>query len=135
MLHQGKVAAKGTEQELISRFGGVQRVAVKVQGDSAALKLALARLPGATVQEVTVTGGNLLQALVTLSAGGAPDALDGCAQVAKAVVEAGLPLLSLEREASGLERIFLDMSRTGSGPRKPSPPSPRAGVHGSEVNP
>jgi ABC-2 type transport system ATP-binding protein len=121
MLHDGRIAAEGTEEELSSRLGGRGFVRVEVGGGDAARAQAL----------------KLAEDLGLSLHAGAPSAahaldLEGDTtlhpKLARALVEAGLELLRLEPRSSDLEEIFLQVSRgdVARGQGAPPPTSHRA---------
>jgi len=109
MLHQGRLAAQGTEDELLERLGGAGMVDVTVAGDDAAgLGKVLGQVDGVSTQEVAAAadddGTPVVRARV--AAGGGLRS-----RVSRAVVEAGYDLLALEPVETGLEQIFVRLSR------------------------
>ncbi len=107
MLHQGHITAQGTEDELASRFGGGMAIELVARGDEERLREVLGGIEELT--EVTVTPGEAGTLRVKLRA-----ASDVREEVAKAVIAADLGLLSLARVTTGLENIFVRLSRGGA---------------------
>jgi ABC-2 type transport system ATP-binding protein len=124
MLHQGRIAAQGTEDELNERFQGGVRVEIDVRlpkvgsdlpagyreapdADTTLAKL-VQDIPNVSAVEVE-TPDHDDQRVVRFSASS-----DVRAEVARALVQAGYGLLRLEHAAEGLERIFIQLSKGGS---------------------
>lgn len=112
MLHQGRITAQGTEDELAARFGGGVTLELLVRGDEAGVRQSLDGVRG--VSEVTVTPEEgLLRVRVRAES-------DVREEAAKAVVAADMGLLGLARVSTGLENIFVRLSRgEGTGPEAP----------------
>jgi ABC-2 type transport system ATP-binding protein len=106
MMHEGRIAAQGTEAELTSRLLSAQSLVVEVRGTEAALRAALADVPEASAVQVQTAGESLH---VTLRVEHASRE-----RVSRAVVEAGLGLLGMRAESTGLEAAFLSLSQRGS---------------------
>jgi len=120
MLHQGRLAAQGTEDQLLERLGGGGLVDVTVAGaDAARLGTVLDGVEGVADHSEEATrdddGTEVVRARVT-----APGAVRG--KVSRAVVEAGFDLLALEPVETGLEQIFVRLSRDESA-EPPRPPA------------
>ena len=118
MLHQGKITAKGTEEELSAEFGRGQRVEVDVRltaegyreasGADKQLEKLVSDVPGVSSAEVGPSLEDREARMVRYLSQG-----DVRPDVARALTEAGFGLLRLERSASDLERIFLQLSHGG----------------------
>jgi ABC-2 type transport system ATP-binding protein len=104
MMHKGRIAAEGSEDELLSRYGAVQGLELEVRGSEETILAALGALP--EVSEVKVTVGDhgalKVQLLVSDSAR---------ENVSRALVNAGLGLLAMRPLATGLEGVFVSLSR------------------------
>jgi len=114
MMHKGRVAAEGTEDELLSRYGAVQGLELEVRGSEAAIVAALSALP--EVSDVKLTAGEpgvLNVALVV-----ADSAREN---VSRALVQAELGLLSMRPLATGLEGVFVSLSRGQAAPTEATP--------------
>jgi ABC-2 type transport system ATP-binding protein len=124
MLHQGRIAAQGTEEELNQRFAGSFRVEIDVRlprvggdlpagyreapdADTTLTKL-VQDIPNVSAVEIE-TPDDEDQRIVRFSASS-----DVRADAARALVNAGYGLLRLEHAAEGLERIFVQLSKGGS---------------------
>jgi len=109
IMHQGKVVASGTEEELSGRKAGATVLTVLIKGDRAAAESAVRALRPDLVS--AASGLEPGTVLLTVEASS-----DIRAEVSRAVVQAGLGLLGLERKEDLLESIFLKL--TGRGERK-----------------
>lgn len=106
MLHQGRLAAAGTEAEIRARLGAEVAVALTVAGaDVSSLEQLVRAVPGVTGCELRAEGECTFKVLATR---------DVRADLARVIVQAGFDLLSLERADAGLERVFLDLSTEGA---------------------
>jgi ABC-2 type transport system ATP-binding protein len=103
MMHQGTIAAQGTEHELAQRYGSSRQLALEVRGTESEVSQALGALPDVSELEVTPGEGPIVH--VRLSAADSAREL-----VSRAVVEAGLGLLSMRSVTTGLESIFVKLS-------------------------
>ena len=103
MMHQGKIAAEGSEQELARRYRSSRQLELEVRGSEPALRQALGALPEVTELQVAKGDGESLHARLSVA-----DA--SREQVSRAVVQAGLGLLSMRPITTGLESIFLQLS-------------------------
>ncbi len=119
MMHRGKIAAEGTEEQLAARLSRGRRLELEVSGAEPALRSALAAVPGVADVKVERRPGGLLKA--TLS-------VDDAARerVSRAVVQAGLGLLGMQGVATGLESIFLELSGASLAPPHAPKPEPQA---------
>lgn len=126
MLHKGAIAAQGTEEELAGRFSAEYAVDIEVRGEVAKLHEFVSSLEGVKQQEIHSTGEHTLRLhLVTQR--------DVREALSKGLVEAGFGLLSLHPLATGLERIFVNLSRGGTPQAKPSVAEPREVSANKEV--
>jgi ABC-2 type transport system ATP-binding protein len=101
MMHEGRIAAQGSEDELASRLTQGRSLQLEVRGDEAALRVALGGL-GEALSVAKSERGTLE---VTLRADDAARE-----KIAAAVVGAGLGLLSMQTASTDLESIFLSVS-------------------------
>src|SRR5690349_380226 len=117
MMHRGRIAAVGTEEELEARLRSAEKLELAVRGDEAALKAALAGVAGTSELEV-----------LTAELGGTPGVLsatlrvqsaDVAEAVSRAVVSANLGLLALHPVRTGLEHVFLELSGAAASPSLP----------------
>jgi len=118
MMHRGRIAASGTEHELAARLAGERRLELEVRGEVAAVREALAALPGASDIAVEAGAEGVVKARLKIE-----DAQRD--RVARAVVEANLGLLSMEVTTTGLESVFLQLSE-GSQATSMAPPAAEA---------
>jgi len=103
MMHNGRIAAEGTEDELAARMSQSRRLELEVRGEEHALRTALAGIPEVTDLQLTKVADGALKATLRV---------DDAARekVSSAVVRAGLGLCSMHAASTGLEAIFLDLS-------------------------
>ncbi len=104
MMHKGRIAAEGTETELLSRYGTGQGLELEVRGAEAAIVAALSQV--ADVSQVQVETDERGVSRVQLRV---PDAARE--QVSRALVQADLGLLAMRPLATGLEGVFVSLSR------------------------
>lgn len=117
MLHRGAITAQGTEQELIERFGVGGTIRIEVRGDIDAILKSIEPVTRGRVREReayrdradagirkerTGTDTWLLELEATV---------DLREELAATLVKEHFGLLRLDREATGLEHIFVDLSR------------------------
>lgn len=104
MMHEGRIAAEGTDVELAARFGATkERLELELAGGEDAARTALEKA-GATDLEFTALADGVLRVKLTTDG-------DARAGVARAVIEAELGLLAMRRLSSGLEDVFISMSQ------------------------
>jgi ABC-2 type transport system ATP-binding protein len=106
VIQAGEIVAQGTEQELAERMGGGGTVEIEVAGPGAArraVELATA-IPGVSGAEIVRDADGV--AAVRLQA--APELRP---KIARALVQAGVDLLRIDRGAAQLESIFLQLTK------------------------
>ncbi len=108
MMHEGRIAAEGTEGELSNRYRGATAVSLEVRGTEEQVRLALASVPG--VRNVEVAPGAEGVQAVQLHAD-----TDVREAVGAAIVHANLGLLSLRQTGGRLESIFVSLSQGRDG--------------------
>jgi ABC-2 type transport system ATP-binding protein len=106
MMHQGRIAAQGSEDELAAKLTRGRSLQLEVRGEEAALRSALVGLGEALTIKRNERG--------TLDATLSTDAAQR-EKIAAAVVGAGLGLLALQAADSDLESIFLEVSGARAG--------------------
>lgn len=112
VLHAGRLVASGSEAELARQLSGAPELLVEVAGDLSEVAAALGGLAGVEgwrQQEPKGTASARLELVVSMRH-------DARAEVAAALVGAGLRLYRLEPRTLGLEKIFLALTREGDGP-------------------
>lgn len=133
MLSRGRVAAQGTEEELLRRFSRGAALDLEVDAvdgfrtpDAAALAAALLGLDGVTSADVRPEGR---PGAVRLRIASSKDVR---ALVAKTIVAEGYALHELKAQSTGLEDVFLELSR-GAGASLPpeAQATPHAVTEGS----
>jgi ABC-2 type transport system ATP-binding protein len=105
VIHQGEIGYQGTEAELASAMGTLGDAEIEVRGPGARAAEVLRTLP--TVTDVSVLREENGSATLRVTA-----TVDDRAEIARAIVGAGLDLLRLDRGASRLEKAFIQIVRT-----------------------
>ena len=113
VMHQGRIAAQGTEEELASKLTAHHAVEVEVRGTAEALKQALAPVTAVRKLQIEPLTPTTVSAHVEVD-----DAARE--QVSKAIVEAGLGLLAMRGQSTGLEAVFLQLSAERAGHKEVS---------------
>jgi ABC-2 type transport system ATP-binding protein len=103
VLHEGRVAAQGTEEELAAQLSARSTLQLEVRGTVEALKQVLAGLPVSGEPRFESQIGGIVKASLHVE-----DAQREA--VSRAVVQAGLGLIAMYTEATGLESMFLQLS-------------------------
>lgn len=103
VMHRGKIAAQGSEDELVSALGSQMRVRLAVIGDRAAAVETLDGLDG--VGEVRVLEANEKETRLEFNS-----TRDVRQQAARALIEAGLGLVELVPVQDDLESVFLRLT-------------------------
>lgn len=102
VIHEAKLVAEGTEEELTRRVGGGTRVRVVVRGEKKTLEDVLAGIEGAAAELGEVSDG-LIEATVTADQ-------KGTEKMVSALVAAGLGVREVAPVQTELEHIFLDLT-------------------------
>jgi ABC-2 type transport system ATP-binding protein len=116
VMHQGRIAAEGSEEQLATRLSAHHTLELEVRGTTGALEAALAKVAEVRKLQITPEASGLLRASVQVD----PSARE---QVSRAVVESGLGLLSMHSESTGLEAVFLKLSSGEGATRMGAPPT------------
>ncbi len=102
IINRGQIVAEDTPEQLSLRIAGGGRIHLRVGGDGAGLAEALRGLPGlARVQPVT-------DGYLEIETQPGDDVRP---EIARAVVNAGYPLLELRQDKASLEEIFIQLTR------------------------
>jgi ABC-2 type transport system ATP-binding protein len=107
VIHQGRLVAEGSEEELGARKDHARHLTLAVRGDAAALRQVLDRK--ALVESYVLDDADDdadLHATVVLTG-------DLREELVRALVEAGLGLRALSEARSELERVFLQLTAGG----------------------
>jgi ABC-2 type transport system ATP-binding protein len=108
VMHQGRIAAEGSEQQLATRLLAQRSLDLEVRGSAAALEAALAPIKEVSKLQIDPQGSERLRAHLQLE--------DGAREaVSRAIVQAGLGLLSMHTPSTGLEAVFLQLSSGAGG--------------------
>ncbi len=124
MLHEGRITAQGTEEELASRFAQDVIVEAEVRIPAGktedALRAAIEKITSheLTIETADELDGDRVVLCRLLSRNDVREALG------RAVFDAGFGLLSLNKRIAGLENIFVELSKTA--PAASSPPPAKA---------
>lgn len=100
IIDQGAVRAVGTESELRESMSPWRNLSVAVKGSEAALKKAIGGVKGATLEKTAPLDKGMLRAEVNCTE-------DVREKISAACVGAGLGLVELRGEHTGLEDLFL----------------------------
>ena len=116
IINKGKIVAVDTPQNLTSQLKGGQRIRVEVQAPEAALRDALAHVPGASRVQVEPARND---GRLTVNLEAAPGQ-DIRSQIAAAVVQKGWGLYELRGVSLSLEEIFLELTTDDSSHAQPA---------------
>ncbi len=100
IIHQGRILAEDTPNNLQSQLAGAERIRVRTSSDSKSLAKLLGKLPD--TEEIKLIEGG-----VEVSG---PPGRDIRPIIARTIVEADLDLLELRASSVSLERIFLQLT-------------------------
>lgn len=106
VLHEGRLVAEGTEQELSDRLGSGGRLVLTLRGDRARIEGVLGGRDGIESYSLDPGDGALVQARVQLSA-------DVREDLVRALVAADVGVRRLEEGEAELERVFLGLTKDG----------------------
>lgn len=106
VIHEGRLVAEGSEEELGARKAHARNLNLVVRGDAQVLRRVLQDTELVERYDLD-EGGTDLRATVVLTG-------DRREELVRALVEAGLGLRSLGEARSELERIFLQLTKAGS---------------------
>lgn len=111
ILSEGKLVAGGSPEELQEKMEGGAALTVTVLGEQERAEAAIAGIPG--VERITCAAGEeegSVLLCLTLQKN-----MDVRREVSVALTAAGIPVLSMQREETSLEDIFLKLTAAGSG--------------------
>jgi ABC-2 type transport system ATP-binding protein len=121
IIAKGRVVAEDTPDNLMQRMQSAASFRVEVRGDAASVESALRAVNG--IMSVHAKGSADGLAAFDLEAG---DGRDVRADVARAVVQKGYDLLSLQRTGMSLEDIFIQLTTTDTQTSTEPPAAPAA---------
>jgi ABC-2 type transport system ATP-binding protein len=124
MMHKGRIAAEGSEEELAARLSRGRRVQLEVRGTEEALRQAVASVPAASDLRIESAETGVLTASLRVDDGARE-------QVSRAVVQAGLGLCGMQALSTGLESIFLELSGAREATQKPAAAAPQPASTGA----
>jgi ABC-2 type transport system ATP-binding protein len=105
VIQDGEIVRQGTEEELARSMGAGVEIEVEVRGAAEPAAAALRALPSAEVSIVSEGDG-----IARLRARAANDVRP---EVVRALVGAGIDVMRVDRGASRLEKIFIQLARGG----------------------
>jgi ABC-2 type transport system ATP-binding protein len=117
IINKGKVVAEDTPENLTHRLRGAGTLRLEVRGAGAALAEALRAVPGVVAVRAHPAAGAATVIDVEAAAGE-----DVRAELARAAVQKGYDLLSLQQVGMSLEEIFLHLTTTE--PQAEAAPAP-----------
>ncbi len=104
IINQGEVVAEDTPENLTRRLRGTERTILEVDGDEAQVDAVLNRFPEVvSVSKEKLPENNHLRLTVELSK-------DIRKDLARAIIDGGMNLFELHKEAYSLEEIFLHLT-------------------------
>jgi gliding motility-associated transport system ATP-binding protein len=109
IINKGEIVVEDTPERLQAGLTGVQRVAVRVQGDGDGLEKLVSEISG--VRKVATTGDGSVEVE-------SPPGKDLRPVIARTVIKAGFDLLELKSVDLSLEDIFIELTRD-----EPVPPT------------
>ncbi len=116
IINKGKIAAVDTPQNLTSQLEGGQKIHIEAAAPAAALRDALAQVPGATnVHVEPQPGGAAVSATVESSQGA-----DVRSALAAKIIQSGWQLLELRGVSLSLEDIFLELTTDDAAHSQPA---------------
>jgi gliding motility-associated transport system ATP-binding protein len=128
VMHEGRVAAQGTEEELAAKLAARRTLQLEVRGTGDALKSALSGVAGAKVLSIEPDGSDSVKASLQVE-----DAQRE--NVSRAVVQAGLGLVAMYTESTGLEALFLQLQSAASRGESALPSTARPSSGPTEARP
>jgi ABC-2 type transport system ATP-binding protein len=120
VIQAGEIVAQGSEEQLANTMGTAGEIELDVRAPAERAVSVLRAVPGVTGVAVTRDDGGEVSLRVQAKE-------DLRAALVRAVVSHGLDLLRLDRSASRLESIFIQLARSG-GERAVEPGAPMPGV-------
>ena len=105
VIRDGRIGARGSERELLKKLGAVRAVQVAVRGDLDKAQKVVEGVAGVTGVDVDRNEDGELLLSVTVSRDVRPD-------LARALVNADLDLVRLDRALGELEGVFLELAQT-----------------------
>ncbi len=121
VIQRGEIVAQGTEQDLAKAMGGGGTIEIEVVAP-AARAIEIARSVEGVGEATILRDEGGVAALSFRSTSTAPDLRP---RLARALVENGIDLLRIDRGASRLESIFLQLTKDKvAGARAATPPAP-----------
>jgi ABC-2 type transport system ATP-binding protein len=112
VIHDGEIVAQGSEDELASNMGGGGEIEIDIHAPAERAVNAVRSVSGGVGGVTVVREEN---GEVTLRIAARPEMRPA---IVRAVVSHGLDLMRLDRSASRLESIFMQLARGGNGGRE-----------------
>jgi ABC-2 type transport system ATP-binding protein len=107
IISQGRVVAEDTPENLTQRLKGGASVKLEVRGETDAVLRVVGAVPGVLSARAREGPGEALDVEVDVEPGS-----DVRSELARAVVQAGMGLLGIQRMGMSLEEIFLHLTTT-----------------------
>lgn len=104
MMHEGHIAAVGSEEELAKRYQSAGSVELEVRGQDSQVRAALQPVQGIKALEIVNLGEGICRVRFATES-------DTRESASRAIVQANLGLLAMRRVSGGLESIFVRLSR------------------------
>ncbi len=108
VMDRGRIIQQGSEHELAELFGRRRRVLLQVRGERARVKDTLSRVNGVSGVQILGEADGVVEAEIESAA-------DVREEAARAVIGAGLGLLTLSRKELDLEGVFLRLTGSREG--------------------
>jgi ABC-2 type transport system ATP-binding protein len=111
MIQEGQIVAQGTVEEIAGTVGSAGEIEIDARGPADRVAAAVKTVPGVRGVSVIHDENGVVSLRVQAPADQRP-------AIVRAVVSHGLDLLRLDRSASRLEAVFLQLARTGERPKE-----------------
>ncbi len=125
MLNKGKIAAQGTEQELSKRLGGDCMIEIEVRAEAERARGILEGLSFVQAVDIRDVAGDVVCMRLSTQS-------DVREELSKAVVQNQLGLLAMRQVSTGLENIFVNLSKSTQTIPPPAPSAAAATQADSE---
>jgi gliding motility-associated transport system ATP-binding protein len=113
MIQEGQIVAQGTVEEIAGTVGSAGEIEIDARGPADRVAAAVKTVTGVRGVSVIQDENGVVSLRVQAGADLRP-------AIVRAVVSHGLDLLRLDRSASRLEAVFLQLARSGERPKEPN---------------